>query len=160
MPTPGPRRCGAATTVAAFLAAQAPGCGPSCSPAYSGDENPLPEDAFASDCTVTFVGTANTGSYDCPALGSPNDYGFADCTAQGGAPQLPVAHRFGAEQIAQPPPATAGWIQVDFEDSSEQATASEFRSWLGGPAFSYSVACAGVTVAEVESQSIGKQCAD
>jgi hypothetical protein len=132
-------------TATACVAASAWGCsGGSCYPqvSYSTASIELPDNA-ALDCTVTFVGSTNTGAYDCPP-------GFLICTAEGDAPHLQVVSRVPSSE------SLGGFLTVGFGDYDD-SVGSQFQSWLGGASFSYSVTCGGALVFQSGPQTISQK---
>ena len=140
---------------ATLVAAPMWGCGRNCPLTYFGASVQLPDAGATEDCIVTFTGSTNTGTYDCPASSpgcscppseSWNACGW-NCTAEGSAPQFEVAYRYGSDCL---PP--GGVIDV----GSRQP--AQFQSWLGGPGFSWTLTCGGVLIEQAQGQAAVNTC--
>jgi hypothetical protein len=124
--------------------------GATCFLGYISGLQALPAGAEPVDCTVTLVGATAQAAYDCMATSKPYE---EPCVPIGDAPDLVVALREGPTGSGAP-----SYCWVDFEDSDGLGTASKFQSWLGGPNFSYTIACGGTVVVQKEGQSTGQVC--
>ena len=117
----------------------------SCPLGYSGGEV-MPESTLHMTCTLTITGAAGQAAYDCPPPEGLN----VPCVPQNGAP--PVG---AGRELTSP---GGGLFGLSFSDSGTAHAASALANWIGGVTFSYSVACDGSVVLEVDGQEMEPVC--